>query len=78
MTLSGIPFFGPVGAARVGFIDGAYVLNPTLDQMKDFKLDLVLAGTAEGVLMVESEAHELSEDDHARRGRVRPRAGSSR
>ena len=62
LTLSGIPFFGPVAAARVGFIDGAYVLNPTLDQMKGFKLDLVVAGTAEGVLMVESEAHELSED----------------
>ena len=62
LTLSGIPFFGPVGAARVGFIDGAYVLNPTMEQMKGFKLDLVLAGTAEGVLMVESEAHELSED----------------
>ena len=62
LTLSGIPFFGPVGAARVGYIDGAYVLNPTVDQMKGFKLDLVLAGTAEGVLMVESEAHELSED----------------
>jgi polyribonucleotide nucleotidyltransferase len=61
LTLSGIPFFGPVGAARVGFIDGAYVLNPTLDQMKGFKLDLVMAGTAEGVLMVESEAHELDE-----------------
>ena len=61
LTLSGIPFFGPVGAARVGFIDGAYVLNPTLDQMKGFKLDLVVAGTAEGVLMVESEAHELDE-----------------
>ena len=61
LTLSGIPFFGPVGAARVGFIDGAYVLNPTLEQMKGFKLDLVLAGTAEGVLMVESEAHELDE-----------------
>ncbi len=62
LTLSGIPFFGPVAGARVGFIDGAYVLNPTLDQMKGFKLDLVVAGTAEGVLMVESEAHELSED----------------
>ena len=62
LTLSGIPFFGPVAAARVGFIDGAYVLNPTLEQMKDFKLDLVVAGTAEGVLMVESEAHELPED----------------
>ncbi len=62
LTLSGIPFFGPVVAARVGFIEGAYVLNPTLEQMKNFKLDLVVAGTAEGVLMVESEAHELSED----------------
>ena len=62
LTLSGIPFFGPIGAARVGFVDGAYVLNPTLEQMKDFKLDLVVAGTAEGVLMVESEAHELSEE----------------
>ena len=61
LTLSGVPFFGPVGAARVGFIDGAYVLNPTLEQMKGFKLDLVIAGTAEGVLMVESEAHELDE-----------------
>jgi len=62
LTLSGIPFFGPVAAARVGFIDGAYVLNPTADQMKGFKLDLVVAGTTEGVLMVESEARELSED----------------
>jgi polyribonucleotide nucleotidyltransferase len=62
LTLSGIPFFGPVAAARVGYIDGQYVLNPTLDQMKEFKLDLVVAGTAEGVLMVESEAHELPED----------------
>ncbi len=62
LTLSGIPFFGPVAAARVGYIDGQYVLNPTLDQMKGFQLDLVVAGTAEGVLMVESEAHELSEE----------------
>ena len=62
LTLSGIPFFGPVSAARVGYIDGSYVLNPTLDQMKGFTLDLVVAGTAEGVLMVESEAHELPED----------------
>ncbi len=61
LTLSGIPFFGPVAAARVGFIDGAYVLNPTVEQMKGFKLDLVVGGTAEGVLMVESEAHELDE-----------------
>jgi polyribonucleotide nucleotidyltransferase len=62
LTLSGIPFFGPVAAARVGFANGEYILNPTADQMKDTALDLVLAGTAEGVLMVESEAQELSED----------------
>ncbi|MDB5370355.1 MAG: pnp [Roseomonas sp.] len=62
LTLSGIPFFGPVAAARVGYIDGEYVLNPTLEQIKQSKLDLVLAGTEEGVLMVESEAHELSEE----------------
>jgi polyribonucleotide nucleotidyltransferase len=62
LTLSGIPFFGPVGAARVGYVDGAYVLNPTLAQRKLSKLDLVLAGTAEGVLMVESEASELTEE----------------
>ena len=62
LTLSGIPFFGPVAAARVGFIGGEYVLNPTREQQKDARLDLVLAGTAEGVLMVESEASELSED----------------
>ncbi len=61
LTLSGLPFLGPIGAARVGLIEGAFVLNPTLDQMKDSKLDLVVAGTREGVLMVESEAHELSE-----------------
>jgi polyribonucleotide nucleotidyltransferase len=62
LTLSGIPFFGPVGAARVGYVDGQYVLNPTLGQRKQSKLDLVVAGTAEGVLMVESEAEELSEE----------------
>ena len=62
LTLSGIPFFGPIAAARVGFENGAYVLNPTAEQMKTSKLELVLAGTAEGVLMVESEAQELSEE----------------
>jgi polyribonucleotide nucleotidyltransferase len=62
LTLSGIPFFGPVGAARVAYIDGQYVLNPTAAQTEISKLDLVLAGTSEGVLMVESEASELSED----------------
>jgi polyribonucleotide nucleotidyltransferase len=62
LTLSGIPFFGPVAAARVGYIDGQYVLNPTAEQMTGTKLDLVVAGTSEGVLMVESEAHELSEE----------------
>ncbi len=62
LTLSGIPFFGPVGAARVAHLDGAYVLNPTMEQSARSKLDLVVAGTAEGVLMVESEAEELSEE----------------
>ena len=61
LTLSGIPFMGPIGAARVGYVDGQYVLNPTLDQMQKSDLDLVVAGTVEGVLMVESEAKELSE-----------------
>ena len=62
LTLSGIPFFGPVGAARIGYIDGQYVLNPTLAQVEAGALDLVVAGTQDGVLMVESEAQELSED----------------
>jgi len=62
LTLSGIPFFGPIAAARVGYTDGQYILNPTADQMKGSSLELVLAGTSEGVLMVESEARELSED----------------
>ncbi|MBB2202181.1 polyribonucleotide nucleotidyltransferase [Gluconacetobacter tumulisoli] len=62
LTLSGIPFFGPVAACRVGYKDGAYILNPTIAEMKESALDLVLAGTSEGVLMVESEASELSED----------------
>ena len=62
LTLSGIPFFGPIGAARVGYRDGQYILNPTREQMETSQLELVLAGTAEGVLMVESEAQELSEE----------------
>ena len=62
LTLSGIPFFGPVGAARVGYRNGQYMLNPTFEEMKDSQLDLVVAGTSEGVLMVESEAQELPED----------------
>src|SRR3984885_12653719 len=62
LTLSGIPFFGPVAAARVGYKNGQNILNPTADQVKDSELELVMAGTTEGVLMVESEARELSED----------------
>ncbi len=62
LTLSGVPFFGPIGACRVGMVDGAYVLNPTFDEMADSVLDLAVAGTREGVLMVESEAKELSEE----------------
>ena len=62
LTLSGIPFFGPVAAARVGYENGEYVLNPTMAAAKAGALELVVAGTTEGVLMVESEAHELSEE----------------
>ncbi|WP_414703796.1 polyribonucleotide nucleotidyltransferase [Povalibacter sp.] len=62
LALSGLPFQGPIGAARVGYIDGQYVLNPTSTQLKTSKLDLVVAGTSEAVLMVESEAHQLSEE----------------
>ena len=62
LTISGLPFMGPIGAARVGYIDGDYILNPTADQLVESELDLIVAGTSEGVLMVESEAHELSEE----------------
>jgi len=62
LTLSGIPFFGPIAAARVGYKDGQYILNPTEAQSETSDLDLVVAGTTEGVLMVESEAKELSEE----------------
>ena len=62
LTISGLPFLGPIGGARVGYIDGEYVLNPQLDEMSNSSLDLVVAGTQEGVLMVESEASELSEE----------------
>jgi polyribonucleotide nucleotidyltransferase len=63
LTLSGIPFNGPIGACRVGYVEGQYVLNPTMSQLKESsKLNLVVAGTEQGVMMVESEALELSED----------------
>ncbi|MBX3512343.1 MAG: polyribonucleotide nucleotidyltransferase [Xanthobacteraceae bacterium] len=62
LTISGAPFMGPIGGARVGFINGEYVLNPTLEEMKESKLDLVVAGTQDAVLMVESEAQELTEE----------------
>jgi polyribonucleotide nucleotidyltransferase len=62
LTLSGIPFLGPVGGARVGYIDGQFVLNPSLEQMLTSQMDLVVAGTREGVLMVESEVKEQSEE----------------
>jgi polyribonucleotide nucleotidyltransferase len=62
LTLSGVPFLGPIGAARVGYIGGQYVLNPMIDEMVESALDLVVAGTADAVLMVESEAKELPED----------------
>ncbi|MFD2172888.1 polyribonucleotide nucleotidyltransferase [Rhodobacter lacus] len=69
LTISGVPFMGPIGAARVGFVDGAYVLNPAMDDMTKLRdnpeqrLDLVIAGTKDAVMMVESEAYELSEEE---------------
>ncbi len=62
LTLSGAPFMGPIGGARVAFVNNEYVLNPTIDEMKETQLDLVVAGTTDAVLMVESEAKELSEE----------------
>ena len=62
LSISGVPFNGPVGAARVGFVDGDYVLNPSASQLEDSALDLVVAGTKSAVLMVESEAQELTEE----------------
>ncbi|HEX2526249.1 MAG TPA: polyribonucleotide nucleotidyltransferase [Geminicoccus sp.] len=62
LTISGVPFFGPVAAAKVGYKDGEYLLNPTIEQLKTSELDLVVAGTSDAVMMVESEAKELSED----------------
>ena len=62
LTISGIPFMGPIGAARVGYIGGAFKLNPTVDELKTSDLDLVMAGTHDAVMMVESEAKELSEE----------------
>ena len=62
LSISGVPFDGPMGAARVGFVDGEYILNPSFEELKDSYLDMVVAGTDEAVLMVESEAKELNED----------------
>jgi polyribonucleotide nucleotidyltransferase len=62
LTISGLPFLGPIGAARVGYKDGEYILNPSTEAIKESDLDLVVAGTRDGVMMVESEASELSED----------------
>ena len=61
LTISGLPFLGPLACARVGYTDGEYILNPTKDEMNESELDLVVAGTRDGVLMVESEANELDE-----------------
>ena len=61
-TIAGLPFLGPIACARVGYNDGEYILNPTRDELGESELDLVVAGTRDGVLMVESEASELPED----------------
>lgn len=62
LAISGIPFMGPIAGAKIGYKDGQYILNPTMDQLKESQLELTVAGTKEGVLMVESEAQELSEE----------------
>ena len=62
VTLSGLPFMGPLGAAKIAMIDNKFIVNPTLTEMKDSNLELIVAGTSEGVLMVESEAQQLSEE----------------
>ncbi len=63
LTISGVPFMGPIGAARVGFVDGEYVLQPKIDDIPDSRLNLMLAGTKDAVMMVESEAYELTEEE---------------
>ena len=63
LVISGAPFMGPIGGARVGFVDGQYILNPTLDEMKESRMDLVVAGTDDAVMMVESEIQEMTEDE---------------
>ena len=63
LVISGAPFMGPIAGARVGYVNGEYVLNPTLDEMKDSRMDLVVAGTQDAVMMVESEIQEMSEDE---------------
>ena len=78
LALSGVPFAGPIGAARVGYRDGDYVLNPTAQQLKDSQLDLVVAGTEKAVLMVESEARELSEETMLGAGMLCPGTGNRR
>ena len=61
ITISGLPFLGPLACSRVGYMDGEYILNPTKEELNESELDLVVAGTRDGVLMVESEANELDE-----------------
>ncbi|MEG8056743.1 hypothetical protein QP150_08325 [Sphingomonas sp. 22L2VL55-3] len=72
LTISGVPFMGPIGAARVGYVDGAYILNPTLEEAKAGDLDLVVAATGQAVMMVEIGSQGAFGRDHARRRAVRP------
>ena len=78
LAISSAPFNGPIGAARVGFINDEYVLNPNHEALKQSSLDLVVAGTSSAVLMVESEAKELSEDQMLWRGTIWSRPATSR
>ena len=78
LSLSGMPFNGPIGAAKVGYTDGKYILNPTATELKTSQLELVVAGTANAVLMVESEAAAAVGRSDARRRDVRPPADAGR
>ena len=72
LTISGVPFLGPIAAARVGYMKGEFILNPTIEQTRESDLDLVVAGTRDAVMMVESEAKELSEETMLAAVVVRP------
>ena len=72
LTLSDIPFLGPIGAVRVGLVDGQFIVNPTYDEMRGGLVNIMVVGTADGIVMIESGAKEVKEETVRRRDRVRP------